>query len=451
MSKNRLSRRSFLKKGAAATAAASLFPTVVPASVLGRNGAVAPSDRIVMGLIGAGGMGNADMGHFLNMKNAQITAVCDVDDRHLKSTKATIDKKYGNKDARTYRDYRDFLDNEKLDAVIMALPDHWHGIIATTTANKGIDIYGEKPLARTIKESRAIVNAVEKNKIIWQTGSWQRSTSNFKKAVELVRNGVIGNITRVEVGLPNGNRSIGTPPVQNPPEGVDWDRWLGPAPKVPFRGVLHFHWRWIQDYSGGQLTDWAGHHIDIANWGLDFDQTSPISIKGKGVYPAEGIYNVPVEYLIEAKYENGVEMTIANAQYFKDKRKNGIWPNIGAVRYGMGTVWYGDKGWIHVNRSGIWASKPEFLRVPLSSLKTRIYNSTNHWQNFLDCVKSREKTVAPAETAHNSISVALIGEIAMLTGEELKWDAKTEQFTNSEYANRLLSRPFRSPWKMPAI
>ncbi len=175
MSKNRLSRRSFLKKGAVATAAASLFPTVVPASVLGRNGAVAPSDRIVMGLIGAGGMGNHDMGQFLDKKSAQVVAVCDVDNCHLKSAKNRIDRKYMNNDARTYRDYRDFLDNEKLDAVIMALPDYWHGIIATSTANKGLDIYGEKPLARTIKEGRAIVNAAEKNKIIWQTGSWQRS------------------------------------------------------------------------------------------------------------------------------------------------------------------------------------------------------------------------------------------------------------------------------------
>ena len=446
MSKNKLSRRSFLKKGATATAAASLFPTIVPASVFGRNGTIAPSDRIVMGLIGAGGMGNHDMGQFLNMKDTQITAVCDVDDRHLKSTKNRIDTKYDNKDARTYRDFRDFLDNEKLDAVIMALPDHWHGIIAVSAANKGLDIYGEKPLARSITDGRAIVNAAQKNNIIWQTGSWQRSVSNFKKAAELVRNGVIGKITHVEVGLPDGRQSIGTPPIQNPPEGVDWDRWLGPAPKVPFRGVLHFDWRWIQDYSGGQLTDWAGHHIDIANWGLGFDQTAPVSIKGKGVYPVEGIYNVPVEYLIEAKYENGVVMTIANSRYFEDKRKHTQSP-----RPGMGTVWYGDKGWIHVKRGGLWASNPEFLKIPEKDLETKLYNSPDHWRNFLDCVKSREKTITPVEVAHNSISVALMGEIAMLTGEDLKWDAKNERFSNSENANRLLSRPYRAPWTMPKI
>ena len=451
MSENKLSRRSFLKKGVTATAAVSLFPTVVPASVLGRNGAVAPSDRITMGLIGAGGMGNHNLGKFLNKKEVQMTAICDVDDRRLKSTKAKIDKKYGNKSARTYRDFRDFLANEKPDAVILALPDHWHGIIAVSVANKGIDIYGEKPLARTIKESRDIVNAVEKNNIIWQTGSWQRSVANFKRAAELVRNGVIGKVSHVDVGLPDGNRSIGTPPVQNPPEAVDWDFWLGPAPKVPFRGVLHFNWRWILDYSGGQLTDWAGHHVDIAHWGLGFDQKAPVSIKGKGTYPVEGIYNVPVEYLMDAVYEDGTTMTIANSRYFVDKRKHGLWPKVGAVRYGMGPVWFGEKGWIQVNRSGLWASKPEFLEVPEKDLKIKLYESTDHWQNFLDCVKSRKKTITPVEFAHNSISVALIGEIAMMTEQELKWDSNNEKFTNSELANRMLSRPFRAPWEMPKI
>ncbi len=451
MSKNKVSRRSFLKKSAAATAAVSLFPTVVPATALGRNGAVAPSDRIVMGLIGSGGMGNHDMMQFLGKKEAHVVACCDVDERHLKSTKATIDKKYKNKDARTYHDYRDMLENEKMDAVILALPDHWHSLIAVAAANKGLDIYGEKPLARSIVEGRAIVEAVHKNNGIWQTGSWQRSVPHFHRAVELVRNGVIGKISHVEVGLLDGRTSIGTPPVQKVPDGVDWDFWLGPAPSVPFRGVLHFNWRWILDYSGGQLTDWAGHHVDIAHWGLDFDNVAPVKIKGKGVYPVTGIYNVPVEYLIEAEYENGLTMTIANARYFYDKRKNGLWPKVGAVRYGIGTVWYGEKGWIHVNRSGLWASKPEFLKVPENELKTKIYKSTDHWQNFLDCVVSRKKTITPVEVAHNSISVALLGEIAMLTEEELEWDVKNEKFTNSELANRLLCKPYRSPWQVPKV
>jgi predicted dehydrogenase len=451
MKKENINRRSFLKKGLTASAAISLFPQIIPASALGKNGHVAPSDRIVMGAIGVGGMGNANINSFLPKKEVQIVSICDVDERQIKSTKQKIDTHYGNKDVRTYRDFRELLEQEKLDAVTMALPDHWHGIIAVSAAKKGLDIYGEKPLARTIHESRAIVEAVKKYDLVWQTGSWQRSVPHFKRAAELVRNGVIGQITHVEVGLPNGRKSIGTPPVLNPPDEVDWNFWLGPAPKVPYRGILHFDWRWMMDYSGGQLTDWAGHHVDIAHWGLDFDATTPIAIKGKGTFPVDGIYDVPVEYLMEVKYESGIEMKIANSDYFLHKRKHGIWPKVKARNYGMGAVWFGEKGWIQVNRNGLYASNPEFLKVPEKDLPIKLYNSTDHWQNFIDCIKTRKKTITPAETAHNSISVALIGEIAMLTGQELKWDGKKEQFTNSDYANRLLHRPHRAPWSMPQL
>jgi len=449
MEKKPLNRRSFLKRGLAATAGAALFPSIIPASAMGRNGFVAPSDRIVMGAIGVGGMGRGNMRGFLKSKAVQFVAVCDVDERHNAMAKKMINETYGNKDARSYRLFTEFLEQEKLDGVMMALPDHWHGIIGVATAKKGIDIYGEKPLARTIVESRAIVDAAQKNNIVWQTGSWQRSQPNFYKAASLVRNGVLGKISKVEVGLPDGRQSIGIKGVQTPPAEVDYDLWLGPAPKVPYRGVLHFDWRWMMDYSGGQLTDWAGHHVDIAHWGLDYDKIGPVEVKAKGVYPADGIYDVPVEYLIDAKYETGVEMTIANARYFIDRRDPKEWKREKPWTLGMGTVWYGEKGWIHVSRHGLWASNPEFLKIEEKDLSTKIYKSTNHIQNFIDCIKSRKATITPAETAHRSISVALIGEIAMQTGEQLKWDYKKERFTNSEYANRLLQRPFRSPWKLP--
>lgn len=451
MDKKSLNRRSFLKRGLAATAGAALFPSIIPASALGRNGFVAPSDRIVMGAIGVGGMGRGNMHNFLNKKEVQFVSVCDVDERHSSIAKEMINKQYGNKDARSYRLFTEYLEKEKLDAVMMALPDHWHGIIGVSTAKKGIDIYGEKPLARTIHESRAIVDAAHKNNIVWQTGSWQRSQPNFYKAAHLVRNGVLGKIHKVEVGLPNGRDSIGIKAVQTPPAEVDYDLWLGPAPKVPYRGVLHFDWRWMMDYSGGQLTDWAGHHIDIAHWGLGYDKIGPTEVKAKGVFPVDGLYDVPVEYLIDAKYESGVEMTIANAQYFIDRRTSKEWKREKQGTTGMGTVWYGENGWIHVNRHGLWASNPELLKMDESAMTVKTYKSDDHWQNFLDCMKSRKETITPPETAHRSISVALIGEIAMQTGENLKWDYKTERFTNSERANRLLQRPFRSPWTLPEL
>ena len=451
MNQKSQSRRNFLKKGAAAVAGMVAFPSIVPASALGRGGFIAPSDRIVMTLVGCGGMGRANMQALLNLpkKQAEITSLCDVDTNQFKTAKKMMNEIRGKADVREYGDFRELLETENIDAAILALPDHWHSIIATNFANKGIHIYGEKPLARSIAEGRAIVSAVQKNNIVWQTGSWQRSRKNFHRAVELVRNGVIGKITHVEVGLPDGKGTIGTPPVKTPPENVNWDMWLGPAPKVPFRGVLHFHWRWIMDYSGGQLTDWAGHHVDIAHWGLGYDNKTPIEVEGKGVYPIEGIYDVPTEYDFTAKYDTGMSIRVANESKYTGRKGQGT--DVDKKRPGMGTVWYGEKGWIHVDRKGLWASNQSILDTPEKELDIKVYKSLNHHQNFIDGIKTSKETITPVHVAHNSISVGLLGEIAMLTNERLKWDGAKEQFTNSERANRLLSRPFRKPWALPKI
>ena len=428
------SRRKFIKKAVGSTLGMMAAPYIIPGSALGKNGAIAPSNRIVMGGIGLGGMGRGNTRNFLDKKEVQYVAICDVDQAQRSLAASMVNGKYKNNDCRNYDDYREFLEKEKLDAVTIALPDHWHAIISVAAANKGMDIYGEKPLARSIMEARAIVNAVEKNKVIWQTGSWQRSRPNFHRGAELVINGRIGKVSHVDVGLPNGNNPIGTPPIMKPPEGVDWDMWLGPAPTVPYRGVLHFHWRWMMDYSGGQMTDWAGHHIDIAHWGLGYDRTGPVTIEGKGVYPREGIYDVPVEYDFTCTYQSGVTIRVANSR--KQKR-------------GMGTVWHGDKGWIYVSRGEtLEASDPKILEEIIGEEETHLYKSEDHWQNFLDCIKSREETITPAETALRSISVALLGEIAMLTGKKLDWDPEKEKFTNNDNANRLLMKPYRGPWKL---
>jgi predicted dehydrogenase len=431
MKQQKSNRRKFIKTAVSSAIGIVAIPCIIPASSLGRGGAVAPSDRIVMGAIGVGSMGTGNMRNFLGKNETQFVAVCDVDKNHQDRAKGFVDEVNDNQECRTYLDFREFLENETLDAVCIALPDHWHMIISVAVAKKGIDIYGEKPLARTIKEARMIVNACEENNIIWQTGSWQRSIENFHRACELVRNGFIGNINRVEVGLPDGTPLIGTPPVRPVPENLDWNLWLGPAPSVPYRGVCHWDWRWIMDYSGGQLTDWAGHHIDIAHWGLDLDNTGPVEIEGTGVYPREGIYDVPVEYDIQCKYANGIEMRVANRS---------------KLPFGMGTAWYGDEGWIYVARGNkLEASDPLILEKEIPE-EGKLYYSRDHHQNFLDCVQSRETTITPAQTAHRSISVGLLCEIAMLTGKKLNWDPEKEEFTNSEIANRLLFRPFRAPW-----
>ena len=427
---NKSSRRDFVKRSVSVVAGAFVLPQILPSSALGMGRRIAPSDRIVIGSIGVGSQGTSNLKDFLKLKDGlQFVAVCDVDKLHLASAKETIDLANKNSDCRIYGDYREFLEKEKLDAVSIALPDHWHGIIYTAAANKKLNVYGEKPICRTIKDGQTIVSAVKKNNIIWQTGSWQRSESNFHRGAELAVNGRAGKIKYIEVGLPDGSKGIGTPPV--------WDTWSGPALKVPYRGVSHWDWRWILDYSGGQLTDWAGHHIDIANWGAGLEHTGPVEISGKGVYPVEGIFNVPVEYDFLCKYANGIEMRVANAS---------------RLPLGMGTTWHGDRGWIHVDRGKIIsASDPKILNEVIGEKEIHLYKSENHWQNFVDCIRSGKPAIAPVEVAYRAISVALLGEIAMTTGQIIKWDPEKEEIIGNQMASRLLSRPYRQPWTLPTV
>jgi predicted dehydrogenase len=384
-----------------------------------------------MACIGMGGMGTGDMHGFLSKKEVQILAVCDVDKSQRDKAKNIVDEKYKNNDCKTYLDFREVIARDDIDALSLAMPDHWHSIPAVMGAAAGKDIHAQKPLARTISEGRAICDAVRRYGIIWQTGSQQRSERDFHRACELVRNGRIGKVTRVEVGLPTGGDSDNKP-IQPIPEGVDWNFWLGPAPWVPYRGIMHGNWRWMMDYSGGQLTDWAGHHIDIAHWGLDLERTGPVEIEGTGVYPQNGIYNVPMEYKFTCKYANGVVMTVGNNKQIP-----------------QGTKWYGESGkWIYVKRGKLESNPASILKEVIGPDEIKLYNSRDHKRNFLDCIKNRKETIAPAEVAHRSISVALLGEIAMLTERKLQWDPDKERFLNDEQANRMLSRPMRSPWHL---
>ena len=431
------SRRDFLRRSAAITAGALILPQIIPSTALGMGGKLPPSDRIVVGAIGTGQRGMANLRDFLGrLKEVQFVSVCDVDTNHAGRAKEMIDKANKNSDCRVYGDYREFLEKENLDAVAITIPDHWHGLVYIAATDKKLDVYAEKPLARTIHDSRAIVNAVKRNNVVWQTGSWQRSRPIFHQAAELVINGRIGKISRVEVGLPDGGKGIGTPPPMEMPAELNWEMWLGPAPKVPFRGVCHWNWRWILDYSGGQLTDWAGHHIDIAQWGIGMERSGPIEISGEGIYPRDGIYNTPVEYDFLCKYANGIEMRVANSS---------------RLPHGGGTTWYGEKGWISVDRGRLDASDPKILTEVIGENEIHLYRSEDHVGNFLECIKSKGETIAPAEIAHRSISVGLLGEIAMTTGQKIQWDPVKEEIIGNQVASRLLSRPYRHPWNQPTI
>ena len=434
MAKKTISRRQFLKGATVAAAGVAGFPYFVPSSALGRAGNVAASNRIVMGCIGVGGMGGGNMRGFLGKKEVQVVAVCDVDAGRRNRARDRVNEKYGNQDCVAYSDFREAIERKDIDALSLALPDHWHSIPAIMGARAGKDMYAEKPLARTIREGRAICDAVHRYSRVWQTGSQQRSSGNFHRACELVRNGRIGKVHKVEVGLPTGG-STDNRPVQPVPEGLDWDFWLGPAPWRPYcdfgRDRCHYQWRWIMDFSGGQLTDWAGHHIDIAHWGLDLDRTGPVEIEGRGVYPRDGLYDVPIEYKFTCKYANGIVMTVANNKQIP-----------------QGTKWYGEKGWIYVKRGKLESEPKSVLDKVIGPDEIKLNRSRDHKQNFLDCVRSRKLTIAPVEVGHRSISVALLGEIAMLTEKKLRWDPEKEIFLNSDEANRMLSRPMRSPWHL---
>lgn len=432
-----LNRRNFLKKSTIVTAAAAA-PLYIPGEVFGKNGAVSPSNKITMGFIGVGGMGTGNLRDFLSKRDAHVVAVCDVDRNHRNNARDLVNQKYGNKDCATYIEMLELLARKDIDAVCIALPDQWHAVAGVWACRAGKDVYAEKPLAYTIAEGRAIVDAVERHGTVWQTGSQQRSSHQFRFACELVRNGYIGEVNRVHVALPYGNsiRAGSTKPTP-PPEWFDYDRWLGPAPYAPYSPArCHWNFRWITDYSQGQVTDWAGHHIDIAQWGLDTETTAPVEIEGEAVSnPAkDGLFDTPESYQFEGKYKDGRTILVTDHKRHP-KGTNGL-------------TFYGTEGEIWVNRGGI-EIKPESLKYQkIGANEIQLYKSNDHRQNFLDCVKTRQEPIAPARIAHRSIMVAHLGVISGKLGRKLYYDPEREIFLNDPEANRKLNRPMRAPYHL---
>lgn len=435
-----INRRRFIQQSAG-LAAAMAAPTLIPSSALGKAGSVAPSDRVTMGFIGTGGQGNHDMRNFLEKKGAQVVAICDVDQKNRHRALASIRNSYGNVDGiLEFSDFRELLARSDIDAVCQATPDHWHALINVAAARAGKDIYAEKPLSYTISEGRAIVDAVEKHGVIFQTGSQQRSEWNFRFACELVRNNYIGNVKNVTVWLPYGNGGTPSPhPITPVPDGFDYNMWLGPAPLAPYTpGRCHGHFRWVTDYSSGQLTDWAGHHCDIAQWGMNTEHTSPVEIQGEGIFPdpvASPLYNTAYSYRFTCDYKEGFRMTVESAE----RNPRGQF---------LGTLFEGSEGWVYVRRGFLDAHPKSLLRQSLSPKELRLYQSDDHFQNFLNCVKTRQKTVAPADVAHRSITIAHLGTIAMKTGRKIIYDPQRETFQNDVEANKYLFRPMRGEWTL---
>jgi len=432
-------RRQLLKDVAALVpAGAAGFPTIVKASALGLNGAVAASDRVVFATIGTGWMGTDHVGIFLRVPGAQYVAVCDLDDEHLEGAKAKIDKAYGNQDCAKYRAFEELLMRRDIEAVSIAVPDHWHGLVAVTAARAGKDIHGEKPLAHNFYEGVQIREAVKKFGRIWQTGSWQRSQENFRYGAELVRTGKIGKVSRVEVGLPEGHTDFAETKDQTaitkPPATLNYDNWLGPAPEAPYCAArVHKNWRWNLDYGGGQLMDWVGHHVDIAHWGLDFDHTGPYEVEGVGEYPPRtALWNTATKYRVMARYAGGVEMVIAG----------------GYSEIKSGTKWIGDQGWVWVDRGKIETNPASLMKLDQVEDEEKAYLSIKHYDQFIRSVRTRQPTIAPADVALRSATPGWLGQIAMLTGRKIHWDPVKEVIVDDANASKLLSRDMRSPWRL---
>ncbi len=414
--------------------------------------AVAPSERVTLGVIGTGNQGIGDLKQFLRDERVQVVAVCDVNkvspgywDGGIggrEPARQFVEWNYGQerksgtwRGCAAYEDFRQLLQRKDIDAVLIALPDHWHSIPVIEAAKAGKDIYGEKPLALTIGEGRAMANAVKKYERVFQCGSQQRSDVRFRKACEIVRNGRIGKLHTVLVGLPGGTPDFGrTGGRQEPepvPEGFNYDMWLGPAPEAPYApGRCHVNFRWILDYSGGQITDWGGHHPDIAHWGMGMELSGPVAIeKGQASWAKEKLWNTATDFHFEAVYANGVRMVVSS-------------------RVRGGVTFQGSDGWVWVNRGGIEAAPLSLLDYEPAENEVKLYRSANHMRNFIDCVKTRKETAAPIEQAHRSITVAHLGNISLRLGRDLKWDPKAERVIGDETAQSMLSRTMRKPWSL---
>jgi len=428
----RLDRRGFLQ-AAGVGAGAALFH-IVPAEALGRGQRPSPSNRIVMAGIGMGGMGMGNLGAFLGQPDVQFVAVCDVDANHLKAAKEAVDRHYGNTSCAAYADFRELLARKDIDAISQATPDHWHAVTSVSALNAGMDVYGEKPISHSLMEGRAMADAQKKNGRIWQTGSWQRSVENFRFACELVRNGRLGRVVKIEVGLPTGSK-CGPVQFKDPPPHLDYEFWVGPSRWLPYCDQrTHWNWRWQLDYGGGQLMDWIGHHGDIAHWGMGWDHWGPVEVEGTGEYPSEGIWDAATTYYFVAKYRNGVEMHVANG---------------GNRGIRGGTRWIGESGsWIWVDRGGLDAEPKSLLKERVGPDEVQLPRSPGHHREFLDAVKSRRQTLAPAETAHRSASIGHLGQIAMILGRRIRWNPEKEEILNDATATRMLSTPMRSPWHL---
>lgn len=454
----RLSRRQYLKSTLLGSAAWLMAPTILPASVFGKK---APGNRIQIGQIGFGRIAREhDLPDTIRFESAQIMAVCDLDQRRKTAGKQWIEQQYAQKtgksnyvDVQMYDDYREMLSNPAIDAVIISTPDHWHAQPAIEAAMAGKHIYLQKPTSLTIAEGRQLSDMVHRSGVVFQIGSQQRSQNpwpQFKRACELVRNGRIGQLHTIKVGLP-GDPGGNQEPEMPVPATLNYEKWLGSTPYIyytekrvhPQQDFSRPGWLRCEQFGAGMITGWGAHHIDTAHWAMGTEYTGPVEIKAEAQFPAAGLWNVHGSFLAEAVYANGVRMLVS-----------GDYPN--------GIRFEGSEGWIFVSRGnvGVTAADPvkaqtsdafsasdlKILQSIIGPDEVHLYNSPDQHGNWLDCIRSGQSTVAPVEVAHRSCSACLLIHIAMKLRRPLRWNPVLEQFINDDEANAILKRPQRYPY-----
>jgi predicted dehydrogenase len=416
MPRSRLSRRRAL----AATASAFAAPLLLPARVFGAG------DRIGLGFIGLNGQG---LFH-LRLLTGQTVALCDVDRNHVDRAAQLVPA------AKTYADYRKLLEQKDVDAVFIATPDHWHALQTIHACEAGKDVYCEKPLTLAIAEGRKIVEAARRTRRIIQTGTQQRSEEGFRVACEIVRAGRLGTLRQVVVGIPGCDVKWKPVPDADPPSYLDYDFWLGPAPKRPYNANrVHYNFRFFWDYSGGQMTNWGTHHIDMAQWALGMDGAGPVSAEGTASYHPEKWFEVPVKGRTTLTYANGVTLVVAQQQ--------------ADAPLGMTVV--GVEGMLFVTRGKLTCTLPDLIppfSQDLKGMELHTQDIRNHHKNFLDCIRSRKLPIGDAEIGHRSATVCHLANIAIRIGRKIRWDPQAERILDDAEAAAMCAKPYRAPWTL---
>ena len=438
-----MKRRAFLNNSLAVSSGLLVLPELIPGSVFR---AFRPNDKVNIGLIGCGRIAREhNLPEILKYDSARVVAVCDLDSKRMAEGKKFIEDSYNTKADKTgavnvkmYRDYRELIADKGIDAVLICTPDHWHAQPAVEAALAGKDIYIQKPFTLTVHEGRVLSDTVRKKNVILQVGAQCRSSEpRYRRAAELVRNGRIGNLHTVKIGMP-GDPSGEVVNAQPVPENLDYNTWLGSTPEV-FYHELRVHpqndysrpgWLRNEQFGAGMITGWGSHFFDYSAWGMDTELTGPVSVQAVAQFPREGIWNVHGDFMMKAEYRNRITMYAGTG-------------------YPYGVKYEGEKGWIFVTHAGtpkLEASEQSVLDSVIKENEIHLYMTTEHHGNWLDCIRSRKQPISTAEMGHRACSLCLISHIAMKVPGVLSWDPDNESFTNSDEANSMLRREQRAPF-----